>query len=36
VIKPLPPTSLGEAMAWHKSNGTLEEYLARIDYQRDR
>jgi hypothetical protein len=34
--KPVPPMTLGELMAWHKNDGKLEEFLARIDYSRDR
>ena len=34
--KPVPPMSLGELMAWHEKNGTLAEFLARIDYSRER
>ena len=34
--KPVPPMSLGELMEWHKNNGTLTEFLARISYDRDR
>jgi hypothetical protein len=34
--KPVPPMSLAELMAYHKANGTLTEFLKRIDYDRDR
>jgi hypothetical protein len=34
--KPVPPMTLGELMAWHERNGTLKEFLARINYDRDR
>jgi hypothetical protein len=34
--KPVPPMTLGELMAWHKNNGTLREFLANTNYDRDR
>jgi hypothetical protein len=34
--KPVPPMSLGELMTWHKNNGALAEFLARIEYDRER
>ena len=34
--KPVPPMSFGELMAWHERNGTLAEFLVRVEYSRDR
>jgi hypothetical protein len=33
--KPVPPTSRAELIALHKRNGTLKEFLERMDYGRD-
>ncbi len=33
---PVKPLSLGELMTWHERNGTLREFLARINYDRER
>jgi hypothetical protein len=33
---PVPPMSLSELKAWHAANGTLREFLASIDYERER
>jgi hypothetical protein len=32
--EPVPPSTFGELIEWHKNNGTLREFLA--DYGRER